>query len=139
MLIAIPSSLISLTSTVQSDVNSPTFAVITALPSFNPVTLPFSSTTATVSSLDVQVTVLSDVVSSGKYVTVKISDWFLINVVESFISIPVRGTFTSTSHVVVNSPTFASIIAFPAPTAVTTPFSSTVATSSFLLDHAIVV
>ena len=115
---------------------SPAFAVIVAVPIFNPVTLPFASTDATVASLLLQLTVLS-VASSG--LTVAVS-WALSSSWITSVGWSSDTEVTSTilletviSQVADWSPAFAVIVAVPGVSAVTLPFASTDATASSLL------
>ena len=62
-----------MTVTVHPASLSPTFAVMTAVPSFLPVTLPLWFTVATSSAFVLQVTVLSSVVFAGTSVAVSVS------------------------------------------------------------------
>ena len=111
-------------------------AVIVAVPPATAVTTPFSSTVATSSSELLHVTVVSSVVSSGLYPTVRftVSPTSRSSVVRSADRvIDSSGETTVTSHFAVNSPTVAVIVVVPAPTAVTTPFSTVAISSSSLL------
>ena len=110
--------------------------MIVAVPIFNPVTLPFASTDATVASLLLQLTVLS-VASSG--LTVAVS-WALSSSWITSVGWSSDTEVTSTilletviSQVADWSPAFAVIVAVPGVSAVTLPFASTDATASSLL------
>ena len=113
------------------------FTVIVALPGVPAVTTPFSSTDATPASLVSHVTLLSPA-SSGVTVAVRVAVSPLVSV-SSVLSrlTPVTATafaFTVTVTVALKLPSFVVIVitAVPGPTAVTTPFSSTVTTLGLL-------
>ena len=114
-----------------------------AVPALTAVTLPFS-TVATVSSLEVQVTVLSSALS-GLTVAVRVSFLPTSRVrAVLFSSMLATGTgvgvasFTVTAQEADCSPALAVIIALPEATAVTLPVESTVATSGLSEDQATV-
>ena len=110
------------------------FTVIVALPAPTAVTTPFF-TVATELFEDDHVTLLS-VVSVGATVAVSVNVSPLFSdKVDLFKVTPEAGKETVTSHVaVLPLDVFTVIVAFPAPTAVTTPFF-TVATELFEDDH----
>ena len=130
----------AVTVTSQVSVNSPSsvVTVIFAVPAVTAVTLPFSSTFATSALSLLQLTFLllapsgATVAVSTALSPVSISSVFLSRVT------PVTGvscSSTVTSQVAVNPPSsvFTVTIAVPAATALTLPFSSTVATAVSLL------
>ena len=131
---AIPVAGITFALTVISQVaeTSPDFALIVALPALNAVTTPLA-TVATVSSDDVQTTVLS-VAFSGVTVAVSVSvSPSVISAVVLSRVMPVVGiTFALTviSQVADTSPAFAVIVALPALSAVTTPLATVATVSS---------
>ena len=124
--------------TVTSQVaeKSPALAVMVALPLATAVTTPFTSTVATVSSEEVQVTVLSNA-SSGRTFTLSSRVASLAVRVASDLSslTSVTATATVTLQVAVLPPAVAVMVAVPLATAVTTPFSFTVATLSSEVLH----
>ena len=108
--------------------------VMVASPAATAVTMPFSSTVATLSLPLDHVTFLF-VASAGVKLGVSWSVSPLLSVAEvSFRLTPVMGTLTVTAQVADFPPAAAVMVAVPPPTAVTTPFS-TVATLSSLLVH----
>ena len=110
-------------------------AVITAVPLLSPSTTPFWSTEATLGLLEDQA--ILAVRPRGFGVAVRVRDSPLIRVAEvtsrvrpvTLAEVPV----TVTWQFLLRSPTWAVITALPAATAVTLPFSSTVATASLPL------
>ena len=107
-----------------------------ALPLATAVTTPFASTVATFSSEVLHVTVLS-AASSGRTVTLSARVASLAVRVASDLSrlTSVTAIATVTSQVAEKPPAVAVMVALPLATAVTTPFSSTVATSAFEVLH----
>ena len=105
-------------------------AVIVALPPPTAVTLPFSSTVATVSSLDDHVTSQS----SGSVVATSVSVVFSAKVTSVLFNVIVSvASTTVTSHVAVTSCNVLTVmVAVPLDTAVTFPLASTFATASLL-------
>ena len=116
------------TVTLHSAFTLPQLAVIVALPIATAVTLPFSSTVAMLLSDEVHTTVLS-VALSGETVAVSCS----FAPIRSSISVLLKVTAvasmgsTVTLHSAFTLPQLAVIVALPIATAVTLPFSSTVA------------
>ena len=111
--------------------------VITALPPFRAVTVPFWSTPATEGLLLDQTTLLSEA-SSGSKETVSVSELFLLSDnVCLFNAIPFSGVVTVTVQVSVYPPSFAVtvITAVPFETAVTLPVLSTAAMEGLLEDQ----
>ncbi len=124
----------TVTVTSQLALAFPAVALIVTVPLATAVTLPFSSTVA-ISSLLLLQTILS-VLFVGSTVAVRVSDLPFSRVRVVLLRVtPVAGTVTVTSHSADTSPAVAVITALPPPTAVTLPFSSTVATSSLSLLH----
>ena len=104
-------------------------------PSFTAVTLPFTSTVATVVLLEDQVTVLS-VAFEGDTVAVKVSVPPMTSVIDVLFKltlVTVTG-FTVTTHCADIPPAVAAIVAVPTPFAVTVPLD-TVATEVLELLH----
>jgi len=120
------------------------------VPVFKAVTVPFSSIVATDTLLEDHVT-LASVASEGDTVAVRVSVLPFLSVVDGrFIVTAVGDTsvvisvvisasaaFTVTAQEAVSAPSavLTVIVAIPAPTAVTMPALSTVATDSSLDDH----
>ena len=104
--------------------------MIVALPPPTAVTLPFASTVATVSSLDVHVTSQS----SGSVVAVSVSVAFSAKVISALFNVIVSvGSTTVTSHVAVTSCNVLTVmVAVPVATAVTFPSLSTFTIFSLL-------
>ena len=127
------------TVTVQLAVRLPSsvVTVITAVPAETALTTPFSSTVAT-SALSLAQVILPLVAFSGATVAVSVPVSPTVRDISSLSRLtPVTGTVTVTVQLAVRLPSSVVTVmtAAPAETAVTTPFSSTVATVSSLLVH----
>ena len=110
-------------------------AVTVAVPALIAVTLPFESTLTILLLLVLHLTLLS-VALEGEIVAVKVVLLPVLTVrEEAFSVIPSTACFTVTSQASDAPPADAVIVASPAFTAVTSPFSSTTATLLLLLAH----
>ena len=125
------------TVTLHVAVFDPSFVVtvMTALPAFTAVTLPFWSTVTMALLLDCHVTVLS-VASLGLTVAVRVS-LLPFSIVSSVLFKDTEATdiTTVTEQSAVKLPAVAEIVAVPAETALTTPSELTLATTTFELFH----
>ena len=117
------------TVTEQLAVNSPTLAVIVAVPGPLAVIVPSESMVATNVEDEVHVTSFESVVFVGLYVTLSFSvPPTFIEIEVLFKLIPFNGAFTVTVQLAVQLPTLAVIVVLPGALAVIVPSVPTVAT-----------